>query len=460
MALTITHAKTNAIADWSQATLDAVIAGTATGLPPAGTTLNQIVLPSDWNDDHTITFTGSDTQVLFFDGANNPAGDAGLTYNKTTDKLSTVALNLSGLTASKFVATDASKNLVSTTLAVPTIATGLTATGANQGTALALSGDNSFQEITGGAVDTGVLLPAAVAGSVVTIKNTTSTRKRVWPAAGDSINGLGVNTHVVLGAYSQLTFRAKDATVWYTEFNSDTSSGATVYNSNFQLPNAYNIVNSGVTAATYGSASAVGQFAVGADGRVTGASNQTIDISYAQINNLQVGFDELQQSDMIHDFYTQFVYAGGTGNPERMDAFTVDTPLLYLDAPYGRKIHFYYAGTFPNTTNNNIRIFLQWNGNVIWDSDLSPQPILNDQAGKWFLEGWLMQQTSDNLICTGVLSTDADKNFRVRNDFINLGGANLNNNNAFDIYGYSTADAAGDITLETGYLEWKRQAGA
>ena len=32
--------------------------------------------------------TGADTRVLFFDGANTPAGDAGLTYNKTTDMLS------------------------------------------------------------------------------------------------------------------------------------------------------------------------------------------------------------------------------------------------------------------------------------------------------------------------------------------------------------------------------------
>jgi len=47
-----------------------------TGLSLTGTTLNA-----------TAAITGSDTQVLFFDGANNPAGDAGLTYNKTTDVL-------------------------------------------------------------------------------------------------------------------------------------------------------------------------------------------------------------------------------------------------------------------------------------------------------------------------------------------------------------------------------------
>jgi hypothetical protein len=47
-----------------------------TGLSLSGTTLNA-----------TAAITGSDTQVLFFDGANNPAGEAGLTYNKTTDAL-------------------------------------------------------------------------------------------------------------------------------------------------------------------------------------------------------------------------------------------------------------------------------------------------------------------------------------------------------------------------------------
>lgn len=38
-------------------------------------------------DTPTVTITGSDTQVLFFDGANNPAGDAGMTYVKGTDTL-------------------------------------------------------------------------------------------------------------------------------------------------------------------------------------------------------------------------------------------------------------------------------------------------------------------------------------------------------------------------------------
>ena len=36
----------------------------------------------------TATITGTDTHVMFFDGDNTPAGDAGFTYNKTTDAVS------------------------------------------------------------------------------------------------------------------------------------------------------------------------------------------------------------------------------------------------------------------------------------------------------------------------------------------------------------------------------------
>ena len=57
---------------------------------------------------------GSDTQVQFND-AGSFGGDAGFTYNKTTDVATLGGLLLSGLTASSAVATDGSKNLVSVT---------------------------------------------------------------------------------------------------------------------------------------------------------------------------------------------------------------------------------------------------------------------------------------------------------------------------------------------------------
>jgi hypothetical protein len=54
MTITVKHNKTNAIADWTQAQLDEQI---ALGNFAPGTTLANIVLPSDWNSDHTFTGT-------------------------------------------------------------------------------------------------------------------------------------------------------------------------------------------------------------------------------------------------------------------------------------------------------------------------------------------------------------------------------------------------------------------
>jgi hypothetical protein len=54
MTVTVKHSKTNAISDWTQAQLDEQI---ELGNFAPGTTLADIVLPSDWNNDHTFTGT-------------------------------------------------------------------------------------------------------------------------------------------------------------------------------------------------------------------------------------------------------------------------------------------------------------------------------------------------------------------------------------------------------------------
>ena len=56
MPVIIKHAKTGTIADWTQADLDQQIAA---GNYPPGTVLADIVLPSDWNNDHTFTGLGT-----------------------------------------------------------------------------------------------------------------------------------------------------------------------------------------------------------------------------------------------------------------------------------------------------------------------------------------------------------------------------------------------------------------
>ena len=54
------------------------------------TNLNADLLDGQHGAYYQTAITGTDTHVMFFDGANNPAGDAGFTYNKTTDSATLV----------------------------------------------------------------------------------------------------------------------------------------------------------------------------------------------------------------------------------------------------------------------------------------------------------------------------------------------------------------------------------
>jgi len=76
MTVTVKHSKTNAISDWTQAQLDEQI---ELGNFAPGTTLADIVLPSDWNNDHTLTGLGTMAEQ----DANNVAITGG-TINGTT----------------------------------------------------------------------------------------------------------------------------------------------------------------------------------------------------------------------------------------------------------------------------------------------------------------------------------------------------------------------------------------
>jgi hypothetical protein len=77
MAITVTHGKTNNIADWTQADLDAQI---ALGNFPPGTTLADIVLPSDWNDGHAVT--GTPNYVVINNGSGALSEEAQLSSQR------------------------------------------------------------------------------------------------------------------------------------------------------------------------------------------------------------------------------------------------------------------------------------------------------------------------------------------------------------------------------------------
>lgn len=90
----------------------------------------------------------------------------------------------------------------------------LTATGAAQGTAAAITTNNV--NITAGAAGTGVILTAGTAGERVIIKNKTATGKKCYPAAGEFIDERSANIPFDIPAYGQIELVCGVAGTWTT----------------------------------------------------------------------------------------------------------------------------------------------------------------------------------------------------------------------------------------------------
>lgn len=115
--------------DAKQGDITLTTTGTSGAATLIGDTLN---IPQ-----YAASITGSDTQVLFFDGANNPAGDAGLTYTKASDTLNILGgINLGG------TATTESNLSWSTVQTVDTTVLALGAT--SRGLVIVENGDTGF----------------------------------------------------------------------------------------------------------------------------------------------------------------------------------------------------------------------------------------------------------------------------------------------------------------------------
>jgi hypothetical protein len=110
MTVIVKHNKTNTITDWTQAYLNEQI---ALGNYPPGTLLADIVLPSDWNNDHTLTGLGTMAEQ----NANTVAITGG-TINNTTIGATTAStgkftdLTDTGLTSGRVTYATTGGNLV------------------------------------------------------------------------------------------------------------------------------------------------------------------------------------------------------------------------------------------------------------------------------------------------------------------------------------------------------------
>lgn len=88
------------------------------------------------------------------------------------------------------------------------------ATGSTQSDAASVS--DGFTLVSAADATKGVKLPAAVAGRTVILKNNANAVLKVWPASGDGINAITVDSNYVLAAYTSSLLVAYDSTTWYS----------------------------------------------------------------------------------------------------------------------------------------------------------------------------------------------------------------------------------------------------
>lgn len=121
------------------------------------------------------------------------------------------------------VETLTNKTLTTPVITTPSITGGvqvLAAAGSTQGDGgLITVTSPGLVHATGANATVGVVLPTAVAGLAITIKNQDSANAilKVWPASGDAINALSANASFSMAAKTCATFRSIDATTWFTE---------------------------------------------------------------------------------------------------------------------------------------------------------------------------------------------------------------------------------------------------
>jgi hypothetical protein len=95
-----------------------------------------------------------------------------------------------------------------------TVSAAVTAAGATQGTATALT--SQFNNVTTVASGTGVVLPAGAVGGHCIVRNSGANPLLCYPASGAAINVQAVNTAITVLANSTAYFEALSATQWFT----------------------------------------------------------------------------------------------------------------------------------------------------------------------------------------------------------------------------------------------------
>ena len=121
-----------------------------------------------------------------------------------------------GAAAGVFTGNISAANVVATGYHIRSVETGIIALGLTQGTAVALTKEINVVSTVVPLLNSGVKLPVAVPGMVITITNTSANAVLVWPNTGADINGGTINTAYSHSSGATLQYIAPTTTDWYT----------------------------------------------------------------------------------------------------------------------------------------------------------------------------------------------------------------------------------------------------
>lgn len=150
-------------------------------------------------------------------GAGDFFASNAVSANYVTGTLTTAAqpniTSVGALTSVTSVGNIQGANVIANSYVIHSVGTGISAAGATQGTATALT--TEINVVSTVSVGQGVRLPTAVAGMTIYVVNTNANSLNVYPASGATISSLALNT-----AYSQPTgamvqYVATSSTQWY-----------------------------------------------------------------------------------------------------------------------------------------------------------------------------------------------------------------------------------------------------
>jgi len=145
--------------------------------------------------------------------------------------------------------------------ALQSVATGLTAAGTNQATALALTADINFVSTV--AANTGVVIPGAAAGKTVIVINRGANALLVYPSTGHNFDTLAANASISVPVNGLLEVFGTSTTQWNSTLNaivnasmlqgtvSGASGGTGVANSGKTITLGGNLTTSGAFASTF-----------------------------------------------------------------------------------------------------------------------------------------------------------------------------------------------------------------